>query len=106
MTWRSAVRDPGWRGWSGLPIARRRRMYPFRKQPVQRPDASVQYLPLDAPAGMSQAVVVQDVPLVHTRQLLPLDRDGQLVGEGAVDAADRASSQQSGRRAERLGIAV
>jgi enamine deaminase RidA (YjgF/YER057c/UK114 family) len=47
--------------------------------------ASVQYLPLDAPAGMSQAVVVQSQPLVHTRQLLPLDREGKLVGEGSVD---------------------
>jgi enamine deaminase RidA (YjgF/YER057c/UK114 family) len=47
--------------------------------------ASVQYLPLDAPAGMSQAVVVQGQPLVHTRQLLPLDREGKLVGEGSVD---------------------
>lgn len=47
--------------------------------------APVQYLPLDAPAGMSQAVVVQGQPLVHTRQLLPLDREGKLVGEGSVD---------------------
>jgi enamine deaminase RidA (YjgF/YER057c/UK114 family) len=47
--------------------------------------SSVQYLPLDAPAGMSQAVVVQNQPLVHTRQLLPLDREGRLVGEGSVD---------------------
>jgi enamine deaminase RidA (YjgF/YER057c/UK114 family) len=48
-------------------------------------DSSVQYLPLDAPAGMSQAVVVQGQPLVHTRQLLPLDHEGNLVGEGSVD---------------------
>lgn len=47
--------------------------------------ASVQYLPLDAPAGMSQAVIVQSQPLVHTRQLLPLDREGKPVGEGSVD---------------------
>jgi enamine deaminase RidA (YjgF/YER057c/UK114 family) len=47
--------------------------------------AVVQYVPLDAPAGMSQAVIVQNQPLVHTRQLLPLDRDGKLVGEGSVD---------------------
>jgi enamine deaminase RidA (YjgF/YER057c/UK114 family) len=46
---------------------------------------SIKYLPLDAPAGMSQAVVVQGHPLVHTRQLLPLNREGRLVGEGAVD---------------------
>ena len=47
--------------------------------------APVQYLPLDAPAGMSQAVIVQGQPLVHTRQLLPLDREGKPVGEGSVD---------------------
>jgi enamine deaminase RidA (YjgF/YER057c/UK114 family) len=43
----------------------------------QSPGSSVQYL--------SQAVVVQGLPLVHTRQLLPLDREGKLVGEGSVD---------------------
>jgi enamine deaminase RidA (YjgF/YER057c/UK114 family) len=47
--------------------------------------SAIQYYPLDAPAGMSQAVVVQGQPLVHTRQFLPLDRDGQLVGKDAVD---------------------
>ena len=46
---------------------------------------AVQYVPLDAPAGMSQAVIVQGAALVHTRQLLPLDRDGKLVGDGSVD---------------------
>jgi enamine deaminase RidA (YjgF/YER057c/UK114 family) len=46
---------------------------------------SIRYLPLDAPAGMSQAVIVQGCPLVHTRQLLPLDREGKLVGEGSAD---------------------
>jgi enamine deaminase RidA (YjgF/YER057c/UK114 family) len=47
--------------------------------------SAVRYLPLDAPEGMSQAVVVQGAPLVHTRQLLPLDRDGKLVGEGSAE---------------------
>lgn len=46
---------------------------------------SVRYVPLDAPAGMAQAVVVQGLPLVYTRQLLPLDREGKLVGEGSAD---------------------
>ncbi len=45
----------------------------------------VQYLPLDAPPGMSQAVVVRNEPLVHTRQLLPLDRDGNIVGPNSLD---------------------
>jgi len=46
----------------------------------------VQYLPLDAPPGMSRAVIVRDAPLVYTRQLLPLDRQGKLVGEDSADA--------------------
>ncbi len=48
-------------------------------------EPSVRYVPLDAPAGMSQAVVVQGLPLVYTRQLLPLDGEGKLVGEGSAD---------------------
>ena len=40
---------------------------------------------MDAPPGMSQAVIVQGLPLVHTRQLLPLDRDGKIVGDGSAD---------------------
>ncbi len=46
---------------------------------------SIQYVPLDAPAGMSQAVIVQGMPLVHTRQLLAMDREGNLVGEENAD---------------------
>lgn len=46
---------------------------------------SIQYLPLDAPAGMSQAVIVQGLPLVHTRQLMPVDREGKMVGAGSVE---------------------
>ena len=48
-------------------------------------EPSVRYVPLDAPAGMSRAVVVQGLPLVYTRQLLPLDGAGKLVGEGSAD---------------------
>jgi len=47
--------------------------------------ASVEYLPLDAPPGVSQAVVVQGAPLVYTRQLLPLNAEGKLVGEDSVE---------------------
>jgi 2-iminobutanoate/2-iminopropanoate deaminase len=46
---------------------------------------SIEYLPLDAPAGTSRAVVVEGHPLAHTRQLLPLDAEGQLVGKGSVE---------------------
>lgn len=45
----------------------------------------IEYIPMDAPGGMSQAVIVQGAPLVHTRQLFPVDKDGKLVGEGSVD---------------------
>jgi 2-iminobutanoate/2-iminopropanoate deaminase len=47
--------------------------------------ASLQYVPLDAPAGMSQAVIVEGRALVHTRQLLPLDRDGKILGKDSLD---------------------
>lgn len=52
--------------------------------------ASIQYIPIkatvDAPAGMFKtAVLVDTMPLVHTRQLFPFDADGKLVGEGAAD---------------------
>lgn len=51
----------------------------------EKPEPAIQYMPLDAPAGMSNAVVVDKMPLVHTRQLLPLDADGKLVGKGSAD---------------------
>ncbi len=34
---------------------------------------------------MSQAVIVQGTPLVHTREILPLDHEGKIVGEGSAD---------------------
>jgi enamine deaminase RidA (YjgF/YER057c/UK114 family) len=46
---------------------------------------SIEYIPLDAPAGTSRAVIVQGHPLAHTRQLLALDREGQLVGIDSID---------------------
>ena len=66
--------------------------------------ASIQYVPLDAPAGMSQAVIVQGVPLVHTRQLLPLDRRGEAGRRGFGRRADRTGAGQSGGRAEGLRV--
>ncbi|OZA59243.1 MAG: hypothetical protein B7X75_04240, partial [Sphingobacteriales bacterium 39-40-5] len=32
--------------------------------------------------GASDAVLVDDVPLVHTTQFLPLDKSGSIVGSG------------------------
>ena len=46
---------------------------------------SIRYLPLDAPPGMSQAVIVEGLPLVYTRQFLPLDAEGKIDGEGSAD---------------------
>lgn len=51
----------------------------------QAKSSGVEYVVLDAPAGTSRAVVVQGQPLVHTRQLLSLDRDGKLVGQDSLD---------------------
>ena len=48
-------------------------------------EPSVRYVPLDAPAGAARAVVVEGYPLVHTRQLLPLDGDGKLVGDRSAE---------------------
>lgn len=48
-------------------------------------ESSIQYVPLDAPEGMSQAVIVDRIPLVHTRQLFAFDSDGKLVGDGSAD---------------------
>jgi enamine deaminase RidA (YjgF/YER057c/UK114 family) len=45
----------------------------------------IQYVPLDAPPGMSQAVIVRGEPLVHTRQLVPLDKEGRVVAAGSAD---------------------
>lgn len=48
-------------------------------------ESSIQYVPLDAPEGTSQAVIVDRMPLVHTRQLFAFDSDGKLVGDGSAD---------------------
>ena len=86
MTWRSVtgtVLVACMVGLANCPAAEDK---PVQKAPdKEAAGVSVQYVPLDAPAGMSQAVVVQGHPLVHTRQLLPLDREGKLVGEDSVD---------------------
>jgi len=52
---------------------------------LEAAEPSIRYLPFDATAGMSQAVIVDQMPLVHTRQLLPLDSAGKVVGAGAAD---------------------
>ena len=53
---------------------------PVEKAPAKKAvESPIKYLPLDAPAGMSQAVIVERMPLVHTRQLFAFDREGKLV---------------------------
>ena len=47
---------------------------------------SVDYLCPDEQSGASGAVVVDGHALVHTGQLLPLDKQGTLIGEGSADA--------------------
>ena len=84
MTWRSlaaAVLAACVVGLTNCPAAENS----AKPSPDKAAGSSIEYVPLDAPAGMSQAVIVQGFPLVHTRQLLPLDREGKLVGEGSAD---------------------
>lgn len=50
----------------------------------------IQYVPIeatsDAPPGMFKtAVIVDKMPLVHTRQLLPFDAEGKLIGADSDD---------------------
>ena len=68
--------------------------------------SSIGYVPLDAPSGMSQAVIVQGLPLVHTRQLLPLDASGKVVGEGSADKQIEPGAEQPGGRAEGLRVGL
>src|SRR5262245_34000926 len=45
----------------------------------------IKYIEPNKDTGTSMAVIVDDAPLLHTAQLLPLDRGGEIVGKG--DAA-------------------
>lgn len=55
---------------------------PAAESPRLREAAGGRVNLLDAPrdGGVSSATVVEDLPLAHTAQLLPLDREGKLVG--------------------------
>ncbi|HXG11047.1 MAG TPA: RidA family protein [Gemmataceae bacterium] len=50
--------------------------------------AGIQYIEPNNDTGTSRVVIVDDTAQAHTAQLLPLDRDGRLVGKG--DAAAQA----------------
>ncbi len=86
MTWRSLVAAAVAACIIGLTNCPAAEDKPASQPPAKEAAApSVQHFTKDAPVGASQAVVVENAPLVFTRQLLPLDRDGKLVGEGSVD---------------------
>jgi len=56
----------------------------------ETPDPSIQYIsiasPADAPPSMwMSAVVVDEMPLVYTRQLFAMDGEGRLVGEDSAE---------------------
>lgn len=65
---------------------------------------------LDAPAegGASRATVVDDLPLAHTAQLLPLDAQGRLVGgqEAAAQAAQVFKNLDAALRAAGSSLAT
>jgi len=46
--------------------------------------ASVEYIGADEQSGSSRAVVVQGYALAHTGQVLPLDKQGQVIGKGSA----------------------
>src|SRR5205807_2560947 len=52
---------------------------------IEGPAAGIKCLEPNSDSGTSKAVIVEDVPLIYTSQLLPLNQRGDLVGEG--DAA-------------------
>ena len=86
MTWRlftAAVLTACVAGLANSPAAEKKSSKETSGKEASQP--SIEYVPLDAPSGMSQAVIVQGLPLVHTRQLLPLDAQGNVVGEGSAD---------------------
>ncbi|MFA6946623.1 MAG: RidA family protein [Pedobacter sp.] len=52
---------------------------------AQKAGDLVQYSGSSNLPGTSDAVIVKDVPLVHTTQFLPLDKSGNLVGKGNLN---------------------
>lgn len=53
---------------------------------AQQPSTGLRFIEPDDRTGSSRAVMVNDVPLVHTAQLLPLDSNGDLTGAGRARA--------------------
>jgi enamine deaminase RidA (YjgF/YER057c/UK114 family) len=54
---------------------------PSLGESISSPEKTMTFLESDAQSGSSTAVIVPDLPLVHTTQVLPLDRRGMLIGD-------------------------
>lgn len=71
------------------------------------PTEEVQYIGADPATGTSAAVLVnENLPLVHTTQLLPLDKKGQLVGSKSVAAQTNRVLENIQRALQRSGTDV
>lgn len=71
----------------GIGDERERMPTPVQEQrpPREFSDPSIEYVSVQPDSGDTDAVVVAGHPLLHTRQLLPLDADGNMVGDDAVE---------------------
>ncbi|MGV3502765.1 MAG: RidA family protein [Adhaeribacter sp.] len=67
---------------AGLALAFQPRLTQAQAKPAGK--GGIQEISPAAATGSSLAVVVDEVPLAHTTQLLPLDKSGKLVGAGQV----------------------
>lgn len=52
---------------------------------LNQADLAVKYIGTNKSTGGSSAVVVNELPLVHTSQFLPLNKSGLLIGKGDLD---------------------
>ncbi|MFO7902989.1 MAG: hypothetical protein R6U98_10030, partial [Pirellulaceae bacterium] len=66
----------------GIGDERERMPTPVQEQrpPREFSDPSIEYVSVQPDSGDTDAVAVAGHPLLHTRQLLPLDADGNMVG--------------------------
>jgi enamine deaminase RidA (YjgF/YER057c/UK114 family) len=68
-------------------------------QVEEEPSSSISYVDRQEDSGMSMAITIDDVPLAHTGQMLPIDRNGDLVGRSDLE-------QQYGRVMDNLRQAL
>jgi enamine deaminase RidA (YjgF/YER057c/UK114 family) len=55
---------------------------------AQAQESALQLIEPQVASGLSSAVVVPDLPLIHTRQFLPVDRDNHLIQRDAAGQTD------------------